>query len=124
MKTSKPVYSETQCSRNLASIDDALYVLGGKWRIKIIVALSSGHNRFNELQRTIKSISARVLSNELKDLEQNGLVERVVHTDKTPVVVDYTPTEYAQTLRDVVAALADWGFMHKKKIQTRHDVSS
>jgi len=115
-KAKRPVYTELQCARNLASVDDALYVLGGKWKIKIVIALSSGHSRFNELQRTLEGISARVLSNELKDLEENGLVKRVVHADKTPVIVEYIPTEYAQSLRGVVAALADWGMKHKKKI--------
>jgi len=118
-KTKKPAYSDVQCARNLASVDDALYVLGGKWKIKIIIALSNGHSRFNELQRTIKGISARVLSNELKDLEQNGLVARVVHAEKTPVVVEYTPTEYAETLHQVVSALADWGEKHKRKITSK-----
>lgn len=112
----KILYSESQCAKNLASVEDALYVLGGKWKLRIIIALISGYTRFNDLQRTIKGISARVLSNELKQLELNGLVKRVVQADKTPVIVEYTPTEYATTLKDVVATLADWGRKHKKKI--------
>ena len=115
-KKQKPVYTETQCVNRLLAVDDALYVIGGKWKLKIIIALKSGHTRFNELQRTIKGISARVLSNELKELELNGLVKRVVHADKIPVVVEYIPTEYGQTLRSVVSALSDWGQKHKKKI--------
>jgi DNA-binding HxlR family transcriptional regulator len=114
----KILYSESQCMKNLASVEDALYVLGGKWKLRIIIAVITGYTRFNELQRTIKGISARVLSNELKQLEMNGLVKRVVQADKTPVVVEYMPTEYAATLRDVVATLADWGQKHKKKIMT------
>ena len=118
-KKIKPAYTESQCVTKLSAVDDALYVLGGKWKLKIVIALSSGYSRFNELQRTLKGISARVLSNELKELELNGLVRRVVHADQTPVVVEYLPTEYAQSVRAVVGTLADWGDKHKKKITNK-----
>lgn len=114
----KAMFSEVQCTKHINSVEDAIYVLGGKWKLRIIIALFSGHTRFNELQRTIKGISARVLSNELKQLELNGLLKRVVQADQTPVVVEYVYTDYALTLKDVVAALADWGQKHKKKITT------
>jgi len=110
------MYSDTQCAKNIEAVEDALYVLGGKWKLRIIIALVGGHNRFNKLQQIIQGISARVLSNELKQLELNGLVQRVVHADRIPVVVEYVPTEYAATLKDVVASLANWGEKHKKKI--------
>lgn len=110
------MYSDTQCARNINAVEDALYVLGGKWKLRIIIALVSGHNRFNKLQQVIKGISARVLSNELKQLELNGLAKRLVHTDRIPVIVEYVPTEYAATLKDIVTTLADWGNNHKKKI--------
>jgi DNA-binding HxlR family transcriptional regulator len=115
----KPAFSEGQCQKNLAATEDALYVVGGKWTLRIIIALLSGHNRFNDLQRTLNGISARVLSGELKDLEINGLVKRVVLADQTPVVVEYVPTDYSKTLRDIIASLADWGVKHKKKITNR-----
>lgn len=116
--TQKIVFSEVQCTMHINAVEDALYVLGGKWKLRIIIALFSGQTRFNELQRTIKGISARVLSNELKQLELNGLVKRVVYADQTPVVVAYVYTEYATTLKDVVSSLANWGQKHKKKIKT------
>lgn len=112
----KILLSEVQCTKDIKAVEDALYVLGGKWKLRIIIALFSGQTRFNELQRTIKGISARVLSNELKQLELNGLLKRVVQADQTPVVVEYIYTEYATTLKAVVSALADWGQNHKKKI--------
>ncbi|WP_281631557.1 winged helix-turn-helix transcriptional regulator [Flavobacterium luteolum] len=112
----KVIYTEVECSKNLSAVEDALYVLGGKWKLRIIIALVSGNNRFNELQRTITGISARVLSSELKQLELNGLVKRVVHANETPVIVEYLPTDYASTLKDVVSTLAKWGQQHKRKI--------
>jgi DNA-binding HxlR family transcriptional regulator len=112
----KPVYTETQCGKQLSATEDALYVLGGKWTLRIMIAMLSGHNQFNDLQRTLKGISARVLSGELKDLEINGLAKRVVLADEKPVIIQYLPTEYSKTLKDVIAALGEWGSRHKKKI--------
>lgn len=112
----KAIYSEVECSKNLAAVEDALYVLGGKWKLRIIIALVSGHTRFNEIQRRVEGVSARVLSSELKSLEINGLLERVVHSNNTPVLVEYVPTEYAESLKNLVAVLGEWGRRHKEKI--------
>jgi DNA-binding HxlR family transcriptional regulator len=115
----KSAFSEMECTKRLYATEDALYVVGGKWTLRIMIALLSGHTRFNDLQRTLKGISARVLSGELKDLEINGLVERVVLADKKPVVVQYVPTAYSKTLREIISSLADWGVKHKRKITAR-----
>jgi len=105
-----------KCASLLGAIDDALYVIGGKWKLRVIVALREGNKRFNDIQRTVTGISARVLSNELKELEMNGFVKRVV-IDQTPVVVEYQVTVYAQTLGGVLQSLAEWGFTHRDKIK-------
>ncbi len=107
---------EVKCKAMLNAMGDAMYVIGGKWKLRVIVALKEGCTRFNELQRAIDGISARVLSNELKELELNGFVRRVVQT-KTPVVVEYKITDYADTLNEVLHALANWGAMHREKIK-------
>jgi len=106
------------CNAALQAVGDALYVIGGKWKLRIIIALSEGHSRFNDLQRRVEGISARVLSNELKDLELNGFVTRTVHTG-TPVIVEYDLTEYSGTLEDVVKSLKDWGVMHRANIKNQ-----
>ncbi|MEC5172324.1 helix-turn-helix domain-containing protein [Chryseobacterium nepalense] len=106
------------CSENLAAVEDALYVIAGKWKLKIIIVLQEmGNVRFNELQRLIPGISARVLSNELKDLELNGFVKRVVHAEQMPVVVEYISTDYSHTLKPVIMSLSQWGKTHKRKIK-------
>lgn len=105
-----------QCTARLAAIGDALYAIGGKWKLRIIVALTEGHKRFNELQRVVEGISAKVLSAELKELELNGFVKRNVFTG-TPVVVEYELTDYSQTLHEVLDALSQWGAMHREKIR-------
>ncbi|WP_295122919.1 helix-turn-helix domain-containing protein [uncultured Chitinophaga sp.] len=105
-----------ECKRSLNAIDDALYVIGGKWKLRIIATLSDGSHRFNELQRAVKGISARVLSNELKDLELCGLVERRLSAQK-PFVAEYILTDYSLTLKDVLASLNGWGAMHRERIK-------
>ena len=116
LKLSNERPSEAQCQATLSSIADALYVIGGKWKLRIIVALREGHKRFNEMQRTIEGISAKVLSAELKDLELNGFVRRNVFTG-TPVLVEYELTPYCETLNDVLHALSSWGAMHRETVK-------
>src|SRR5690606_5153178 len=98
--------SESQCSKQLNAVEDALYEIVGKWILRIIIALNNVHNRCNALQRTSKGISARVISNELQQLELNGLVKRTVHPDQLPVMIAYHAIEYATSHIDVVSSLA------------------
>ena len=111
-----------ECNSHLQSVGDALYVIGGKWKLRIIISLAEGRKRFNELQRSVAGISARVLSNELKELEMNGFVNRNVHADATPVIVEYEKTDYADSLRDVLGALSAWGKMHRAKIKNEAEL--
>ena len=108
---------KNECTAALGAVQDALYAVGGKWKLPIIIALRErGPLRFNEMQRAINGISARMLSTELKQLELNGFVDRVVDTG-TPVVVEYRLTPYADTLGNVLGALREWGAQHRDKIR-------
>ncbi len=108
--------TEAQCKATLNSVADALHVIGGKWKLRIIVSLKDGNRRFNEMQRLIDGISAKMLSSELKDLELNGFIRRNVFTG-TPVVVEYELTNYADTLGDVLHSLSEWGAMHREAVR-------
>jgi DNA-binding HxlR family transcriptional regulator len=110
------IHAESECNKSLTAVGDALYVIGGKWKLRIIIALQGGNKRFNELQRSVNGISARVLSHELKEMEMNGFVKRNVYT-QTPVIVTYELTEYSKSLRDVLQALNEWGTKHRDKIR-------
>jgi DNA-binding HxlR family transcriptional regulator len=113
-KTDRP--TAARCTGILPSVSDALYAIGGKWKLRIIIALAEGSKRFNDLRRVLDGISARVLSAELKDLELTGFIKRTVHTD-TPVVVEYEITEYSESLRDIMRALHEWGVKHRTRIR-------
>ena len=113
--------TQSQCKASLAAVADALYAIGGKWKLRIIIALNDGTKRFNELQRLLDGISAKVLSNELKDLELNGFVKRNVFTG-TPVVVEYELTAYSGSLDEVLRALGEWGAKHRERVKSSlHD---
>ena len=109
-------YYDKACISKLASIGDALYAIGGKWKLRIIVVLMERKSRFNELQRTITGISSKVLASELRELELNGFVKRNV-LPQTPVVIEYELTDYALTLQNVLETLSNWGATHREKIR-------
>lgn len=117
VKNSKPK-NHKECMTALAPVQDALYVLNGKWKLPVIIALREGNKRFSDIQKQVVGIAAKVLSHELKELELNGFVERVVY-NTTPVTVEYIVTEYTDTLDDVIMALRDWGLMHRNRIRAQ-----
>jgi DNA-binding HxlR family transcriptional regulator len=104
------------CNRGLSAIQDTLYVLGGKWKLPIIITLFGGPQRFRELQRSLESITPKVLSKELKQLELNEFITRTVYPT-TPVTVEYQLTEYSRTLGDLLRVMRDWGEQHRARLQ-------
>ena len=104
------------CNRSLSAIQDTLYVLGGKWKLPIITTLFSGPLRFRELQRSLGTITPKVLTKELKDLELNEFVTRTVYPT-SPVTVEYKLTEYSQTLGDLLVVMRDWGEQHRARLK-------
>jgi len=124
----KPTVSKEftdECTRILSAVSDALYAIGGKWKLMIIIAMARGDNRFTELQKQVKGISARVLSSELKELELNGFIVKKVSVGY-PVVIEYELLPYSHTLEKVVSSLTEWGMQHRQKVKddlsnnTRH----
>jgi DNA-binding HxlR family transcriptional regulator len=99
---------------NMKSIRDALDILGGKWKIPILLCLRQGSKRFKELQREIHGITSKVLSKELKELEMNKIVMRREHGD--PPVVEYSTTAYCKSLKKIVEGLQEWGDHHRALI--------
>lgn len=100
---------------NILAVRDALEVLNGTWKLQILMALSEGPKRFKEITKDVEGISDKMLSKELKDLEQHQLVTRTVY-DTFPPTVEYAQTEHTYTLYAVVTALRDWGMVHRQKI--------
>ena len=97
-------------------VQDTLFVISGKWKLPILIAMSQGAERFRDLHRSIPPITTRVLSKELKELEQNKLVIRNVY-DTSPITVEYKVSPYCKSLRPVIEEMIEWGVNHNKKIR-------
>ena len=103
-------------SKKLLPVMDTMELLSGKWRIIIMTALYlGGRMRFNQIKKHIPRITGRVLSMELKYLQEHEIVSRSVK-DTSPITVEYALTEYGKTLDPVFQALTTWGLQHRKKI--------
>jgi DNA-binding HxlR family transcriptional regulator len=110
--------SKEACTRNVGAVKDALYTISGKWKMPIVMVLSDGPMRFNELQRNIEEITPKVLSKELKEMELNGFITRTVDTG-TPVAVTYALTPYSESLKDVIVSLRNWGMQHREHLMAK-----
>ncbi|WP_441236654.1 winged helix-turn-helix transcriptional regulator [Bradyrhizobium sp. 930_D9_N1_4] len=109
--------------RGVASV---LSRVGDKWSVFVIMNLSDGPKRFNELKRTINGISQRMLTLTLRGLERDGLVTRTIFPT-IPPRVDYELTDLGRGLQEPVKALGQWAFDHQPQIaaaRTRFDAKA
>lgn len=106
---------KNECTARMLTVRDALDVISGKWKILILISMMGGNKRFREIERSIPKISSKVLAKELKDLEDHQLIKRTVY-DSSPVLIEYTTSDYVYTLGDVIEALHNWGLNHRKRI--------
>lgn len=91
-------------------------ILGGKWKARIVWALIRNEPlRFSEIRRECPPISDRILTKELRELEQCGLISRVEYP-VIPPKTEYSLTPLGQTLRPVMSAMADWGLANRSKV--------
>ncbi len=104
-----------ECMSSLVPVRDTLDIIGGKWKILILISIWEGNKHFREIERSIPKLSTKVLSKELKDLEASQLIVREV-INGFPVRTRYSATEYSKTLEKVFFELGDWGAKHRKKI--------
>ncbi len=112
------LHTKESCSVSAAAVRDTLYVLSGKWKLPIIIALMAGPTRFKDLQRSLGDITAKILSKELKELELNEFVTRTVYAT-SPVTVEYELTRYSQSLNSIIDEMRVWGLQHRKRIMKK-----
>lgn len=92
-------------------VETTLSVVGGKWKVIILWRLAGGTKRFNELQRSISNITRKMLTEQLRELEKDGLVIRTVY-NQVPPKVEYVLSEYGKTFIPVMQSMAQWGLVH------------
>jgi DNA-binding HxlR family transcriptional regulator len=90
-------------------------LIGNKWKLLIIRNLLTGSQRFGEFLKTIPGISKKVLTDNLRALEEDGIIYREVFAEVPPKVV-YTLTEVGESLRPVLDAMREWGTEYKSQI--------
>ena|SRR5258706_11685640 len=95
-------------------VQTTLDVIGGKWKPLILWQLGDQTLRFSELNRKITGITQKMLTQQLRELEHDGLISRKVYP-VIPPKVEYTITEYGKTLQPVLISMCDWGEKHEKR---------
>jgi DNA-binding HxlR family transcriptional regulator len=95
-------------------IGPAFGAIGGKWKAVLLWELRSGRTRYGELKRRISGISEKMLVQQLRDLEQDGLVSRHVR-NQVPPFVEYDLTGWGRSLNTALAPIADWGEAYAKE---------
>jgi len=108
-------YSDGDCQSMMLAVRDTLDVISGKWKLLIIISINNNNKRFREIERSIPKITSKVLAKELKDLEEHKLIKRTVYDD-SPVLVEYTVTDYVKSLENLIFEMYKWGVQHRKKI--------
>jgi DNA-binding HxlR family transcriptional regulator len=96
------------------SVQTTLKVLGGKWKPPILFLLSSKTMRFGELKKSISGITQKMLTQELREMENDLLISRKVYAE-IPPKVEYSLTVYGKSLEPILKSMSNWGEKHKIK---------
>ena len=96
-------------------VETTLMLIGNKWKVLIIRDLLTGTKRFGELKKSIGKVSQKVLTTQLRDMEESGLISRKVYAE-VPPKVEYTLTETGYSLKPIMDSMVDWGTWYKNHI--------
>jgi hypothetical protein len=114
LKTEKSfVFDENNCP-----VMATMSVVGGKWKVILINRIYfDSPARFGALKRCLKGISQTMLTSQLRELEEAGIISRKIYAE-IPPRVEYTLTEFGLTLGPIIKSMADWGIQHKLNKET------
>lgn len=110
-KTTSANYENEAALNQTCPVSYALQKLGGRWKLAIVWQLREEEHRFSSLQQTITGISPKMLTQQLKELEADGIVQRKQKGTKGPVAYNLTPS--GQALMPVLQGLLHWGLSHQ-----------
>lgn len=103
----------------LCRVDDALNIIVGKWKpIIILHLLHRGTQRFNELKRNLPGITQKMLTSQLRELEDEDIITRKIYP-QIPPKVEYSISEYGKTLEPILVAMHEWGTKHTQHKQKK-----
>ena len=95
-------------------VETTLMLIGNKWKVLIIRDLLTGTKRFGELKKSIGKVSQKVLTTQLRDMEESGLISRKIHAE-VPPKVEYSLTDLGKSLQPILNAMLQWGTEYKEK---------
>mgnify|MGYP004697556967 CR=1 FL=1 len=96
-------------------VETTLSLIGDKWKVLILRDLLPGTKRFGELRKSIGSVSQKVLTAQLRDMEESGLLKRKVYAE-VPPRVEYTLTDLGYSLKPILDAMWKWGEEYKENL--------
>jgi DNA-binding HxlR family transcriptional regulator len=102
----------------LCPVEATARIVGGRWKAAVLEQLFQGSKRFSELKRAIEGITQRTLSQQLRELQRTGIIERTVYADTPPRVV-YSTTPLGKSLRPLLDAMCRWGKSHSATMVLR-----
>ncbi|MBT2672181.1 winged helix-turn-helix transcriptional regulator [Streptomyces sp. ISL-14] len=97
------------------SVEATLEVMGGKWKCVILCHLTHGKKRTSELKRLMPNITQKMLTQQLRELEKDEVINRIVY-NQVPPKVEYELSEYGQSLESILSALCTWGENHITRV--------
>ena len=102
---------------NKDPLHNALKLISGKWKIKILEKLSNRAIRFGKLKKNLDTITSQMLSKQLKEMENDTLVKRKV-IKSNPITVEYSLTQFGSSSLPIIRALIKWGSINKRKMSS------
>ncbi|MCP1224306.1 helix-turn-helix domain-containing protein [Sebaldella sp. S0638] len=96
-------------------VETTLLLINNKWKIRIIGSLLNGTRRFNEIRRILEDISQKVLTQNLREMERNGLVNREIYPE-IPLKVEYSLTKLGYSLKPILDEMVEWGIKYEKNL--------
>ena len=97
------------------SVEATLEVIGGKWKCVILCHLTHGKKRTSELKRLMPNITQKMLTQQLRELEEDGVINRIIY-QQIPPKVEYELSDYGRSLEPILTALCNWGENHITKV--------
>lgn len=104
------------------SVEVTLDVISGKWKGVILFHLLKGERRFNELRRLLPDVTQRMLTLQLRELEEDGIVQRKIFQE-VPPHVEYSLTEFGRTLEPMLLLMRDWGDEYTAKVKEQRSAA-
>lgn len=104
---------------NSCGMGRALNIVGGRWKPAILYKLNQATMRYGELKKSIEGISERMLVAQLRELEEDKVVERIVYPE-VPPRVEYRLTELGKTMGPMLEAMSAWGEIHRQNVPDKY----